>query len=124
MKIKTILTAVALGCAGFWGQSRADVLEMKDKSVLKGEFQGGTAGSVSFKVGDQVKAVPTSDILAITFRAGTNGTTSAPPQGATASGTAATTTGAAAGAATTSQTTQTTTPTTIQAGTSITVIMD
>ena len=74
MKIQTVLTATGLGSALlFWGQSRADVLEMKNKSVLHGEYQGGTNGSVSFKMGDQVQTMRTSNILAITFGTATNG---------------------------------------------------
>lgn len=64
MKIKllTILTVV-MGLAAV----RADVLELKDGSVLNGRFLGSTAQSMRFQIGSAELEFPTADVLGLTL---------------------------------------------------------
>jgi len=55
--------------------AQADVLELKDGNILKGQFMGGTQSTVRFQVNGDMKVVPREDIVAITFT-GDTGTAS------------------------------------------------
>lgn len=67
-------------------QVGADVLELKDGTVLNGKYDGGTKGTVRFLVKGQVKAVPVSDVIVLTFTGSSaaSGNTAAPASPATA----------------------------------------
>ena len=45
----------------------ADVIELKDGSVLNGQYKGGTQGTLRFQVNGQVKVLSVKDIMALTF---------------------------------------------------------
>src|SRR3954466_14837346 len=114
MKLKTILLPLALASACIGVQSSADVLETKSKGTLNGQYQGGTADSIRFKVGNDTQTVSINDIVALTF------TGRGASQGATGTGAAAAT-GAAAGAAAGSSASS---AVNIPAGTSLRIVMD
>lgn len=71
------------------GYVNADVLELKDGSVLNGQYKGGTQGTLRFQVDGKMKVVPVIDIMALTF-------TGEGPAGAPASKASAKTSAAAA----------------------------
>lgn len=61
-----------LGCAAGIGilaavPSGADVLELKDGQVLTGRYAGGTAGTIRFETGGNIRVVEASQALALTF---------------------------------------------------------
>ena len=45
----------------------ADVLELKNGSVLNGNYKGGTQGTLRFQVGGEIKVISVKDIIALTF---------------------------------------------------------
>ena len=53
---------VALGAS-----ARADILELKNGSVLNGKYSGGTAGTVRFDAGAGMQVIETSQVIALTF---------------------------------------------------------
>jgi hypothetical protein len=55
---------------------RADTVELKAGGILRGKYAGGTATTVRLDTGNGVEAIPTADILALTFTAA--GATAAP----------------------------------------------
>jgi hypothetical protein len=69
-----ILVAVSLAAAS---SIRADVLELKNGTVLNGKYVGGTAGTVRFEALGNLQVLPTSDIIALTFTS--TGTTATAP---------------------------------------------
>jgi YD repeat-containing protein len=58
---------VAIGCLGFKVATVADVLELKNGTILNGKYQGGTADTVRFDSGSGTQVVTTSEIIALTF---------------------------------------------------------
>src|SRR5215475_9090250 len=58
---------IAIGCLGLNLATVADVLEMKNGTILNGKFQGGTADTVRFDSGSGTQVVATSEIIALTF---------------------------------------------------------
>lgn len=48
----------------------ADVLELKDGTILNGTYSGGTAGTVRFTTDDGMQVIPTDQIIALTFTGG------------------------------------------------------
>jgi hypothetical protein len=66
---------VALLAVGAW----ADVLEMKDGTVYKGIFVGGSESTISFQVGRHVHEFEIEQIQGITFDAGGGGQAQAAP---------------------------------------------
>jgi hypothetical protein len=71
---KPLILSVAT--LGFISLAGADVLELKNGSVLNGKYVGGTAGTVRFETSAGVQVVETPQIIALTF------TTAAPASGA------------------------------------------
>jgi hypothetical protein len=66
--------------------ARADVLELKNGTVLNGKYAGGTAGTVRFEALGSLQVIATSDIIALTFTStGSPTTASTPPVAPTAS---------------------------------------
>lgn len=57
---------------------RADVLELKNGSILSGKYVGGTAATVRFETTDGVQVLETSGIMALTFTAAPQAGTPAP----------------------------------------------
>jgi hypothetical protein len=60
--------AIVVVCAGFSALSAfADTLELKNGSVIKGSFVGGSEAQVSFRVGSTVQHYPVADIATLKF---------------------------------------------------------
>lgn len=70
----TIIISLALSVV----IGRADILELKDGSVLNGTFLGSTAQAMRFRIGTVEMEFPTSDVLALTL-ANTNPTPAPAP---------------------------------------------
>ena len=62
MKHHLLLIAVASSLF-----ASADVLELKNGSILRGTFMGGTAGALRFEATDGLQVIPRSEALALTF---------------------------------------------------------
>lgn len=66
MKIQLHVLLAVLVLA--WGiPSHADVLELKNGSILNGKYMGGTAGTLRFDAGLGMQVIPTGQIIALTF---------------------------------------------------------
>lgn len=50
----------------------ADVLELKDGSVLNGQYKGGTQGTIRFQFAGQIQVIPVKNIVALTFSGGSS----------------------------------------------------
>ncbi|WP_455211614.1 hypothetical protein [Kaarinaea lacus] len=74
LPISLIFLSLALNIA------QADVLELKDGNILKGQFMGGTQSTVRFQVNGDMKVVPREDIVAITFTGDTGATSTTASQ--------------------------------------------
>ncbi len=70
--LATTITAVLLA------SSRADTLELRDGSLVQGEFAGGSQSSIRFRVGDEVVVYPLADVLSLTFTEGEASRAAAP----------------------------------------------
>src|SRR5271163_2018594 len=66
------LTALALAAS----MACADTLELKNGSLIKGKFQGGTETEISFQVGSTVQKYKVADIVSLKFNS--EGAASAP----------------------------------------------
>jgi len=83
MKIQKLVLLAVLVLA--WGiPGHADILELKNGSVLNGKYTGGTAGTLRFQTNAGVQVIQTAEIIALTFT-GTGGqiaplATPIPPQ--------------------------------------------
>jgi hypothetical protein len=66
MKLKKGLTAVVCLSASL---ALADSLELKNGSLIKGEYMGGTQTEISFRVGSSIQRYPVSDIVSLRFEA-------------------------------------------------------
>jgi hypothetical protein len=72
MNVKTILRVSALVCATAVA-GRADTLELKNGSLIRGKFLSGTQTSISFQVGSSVQNYDVADISSLRFEG--NGST-------------------------------------------------
>jgi hypothetical protein len=73
LKLKCVfLTALTLAASMAW----ADTLELKNGSVIKGKFLGGTETEISFQVGSTVQKYNVADIVSLKFES--EGAASAP----------------------------------------------
>ena len=70
----TILAVFAAALA-----ARADSLELKNGSLIKGKFVGGTQSSVSFQVGSSVQSYDVTDIRSLRFDSESQSATSLAP---------------------------------------------
>lgn len=61
-KLGLVIAMLALGASG-----RADILELKNGSVLNGKYTGGTAGTLRFETSAGTQVIETSQIIALTF---------------------------------------------------------
>ena len=77
MKTRTSLL-IAVACLGFNAATVADVLELKNGTILNGKYQGGTAETVRFDSGSGTQVVGTSEIIALTFTSKGNAAAAAP----------------------------------------------
>jgi hypothetical protein len=59
--------AVAVSALLLAGALAADTIELRDGQVFTGQYLGGTQSSVRFLVNGEIKVIPVSEILAITF---------------------------------------------------------
>ena len=66
------LIALTLVASMAW----ADTLELKNGSLIKGKFLGGTETDISFQVGSTVQKYNVADVVSLKFDSG--GATSAP----------------------------------------------
>ena len=69
-----LLVAVALATIN---STCADVLELKNGTILNGKYVGGTAATVRFEAQGGIQVLPTSDLVALTFTS-TGGAPAAP----------------------------------------------
>lgn len=58
---------VAINCLGISAPVQADILELKNGTVLSGKYAGGTAGTVRFDAGAGMQVIETSQVIALTF---------------------------------------------------------
>ena len=66
MKIQLHVLLAALVLA--WGiPGHADILELKNGSVLTGKYTGGTAGTLRFQTNAGLQVIQTAEIIALTF---------------------------------------------------------
>src|ERR1700733_10941322 len=73
LKLKCgFVTALALAASMAW----ADTLQLKNGSVIKGKFLGGTETEISLQVGSTVQKYNVADIVSLKFDS--DGSTSAP----------------------------------------------
>lgn len=63
-KLQRLLTA---GLIGWSVSASADILELKNGSILNGKYVGGTAGTVRFETSAGMQVVETAKIIALTF---------------------------------------------------------
>jgi hypothetical protein len=80
---------LALFAAGALQLAEADSLELRDGSILQGNYMGGSQTSMRFETGGEVRVIPITDVLALTISGRSGG-------GATAAATGAGTAAAAA----------------------------
>jgi hypothetical protein len=78
-KIRLVLT---VGLLGFGLAAQADILELKNGTVLNGKYVGGTAGTLRFDTGAGQQVIETSQVVALTFT--TPAPAAAPPAAAPA----------------------------------------
>ena len=69
-----LLVAVTLAAIN---PTRADVLELKNGTILNGKYVGGTGATVRFEALGGIQVLPTSEIVALTFTS-TGGATAVP----------------------------------------------
>jgi hypothetical protein len=78
MNTKTQL-CLTIALLGLGVPARADILELKNGSVLDGKYAGGTAGTVRYETSAGIQVVATSDIIALTFTTPAAAPAAAPP---------------------------------------------
>jgi hypothetical protein len=66
MNAKQICGAIVALCVAVVA-ARADSLELKNLSLIKGKFMGGTETSISFQVGSSVQSYDVADIRSLRF---------------------------------------------------------
>lgn len=75
--MKPLPTLIALSLFGSCFV-QADVLELKDGTILNGSYGGGTAGTVRFTTDSGMQVIPTDQVIALTFTGGGAPTAPAP----------------------------------------------
>jgi hypothetical protein len=63
----SLLLITAIFCLGVNVSAHADILELKNGSILNGKYGGGTAGTVRFDVGAGMQVFESSQIMTLTF---------------------------------------------------------
>ena len=64
---KLFLAMVAVGLSVASLSAFADTLELRNGSVIKGTFIGGSEAQISFRVGSSLQRYPVNDVVAIRF---------------------------------------------------------
>lgn len=64
---KLFLAIVAIGLCTSALSAFADTLELKNGSVIKGTFIGGSEAQISFRVGSSLQRYPVADVVAVRF---------------------------------------------------------
>jgi hypothetical protein len=72
MKTKQICAMIAALCVAAIA-ARADSMELKNGSLIKGKFMGGTQTSITLQVGSSVQSYDVADIRSLRFDSGTQG---------------------------------------------------
>ena len=68
---------VALGVAAL--AARGDSLELKNGSLIKGKFMGGTQANITFRVGSSVQSYDVGDIRSLRFDSEAQGASPSAP---------------------------------------------
>ena len=63
----SIFLVVAINCLGISPAARADILELKNGTILNGKYAGGTAGTVRFQTAGDTQVFESSQIMVLTF---------------------------------------------------------
>ena len=84
------ICGLILATCGAVSAAKADSLELKNGSLIKGKFMGGTQTSVSFQVGSSVQGYEVADIRSLRFDSESPAASSATPSKAPVRSTAAT----------------------------------
>jgi hypothetical protein len=67
MGSKQICGVIVALCVAVVAAARADSLELKNGSMIKGKFMGGTETSITFQVGSSAQGYDVSDIRSLRF---------------------------------------------------------
>ena len=78
MKAKQMCGAIVALCVAA-AAARADSLELKNGSLIKGEFMGGTQTSISFQVGSSVQSYDIADVRSLRFDSDAQGASPSVP---------------------------------------------
>jgi len=78
MKAKQMCGAIVALCVTA-AAARADSLELKNGSLIKGEFMGGTQTSISFQVGASVQSYDIADVRSLRFDSDAQGASPSVP---------------------------------------------
>src|SRR5271157_1355627 len=78
MKAKQMCGAIVALCVAA-AAARADSLELKNGSLIKGEFMGGTQTSISFQVGASVQSYDIADVRSLRFDSDAQGASPSVP---------------------------------------------
>jgi hypothetical protein len=78
MKAKQICGVIAALCVAALA-ARADSLELKNGSLIKGNFMGGTQTSISFQVGSSVQSYDIADVRSLRFDSAAEGASPSVP---------------------------------------------
>ena len=81
MNAKQICGAIVALCLAAVG-ARADSLELKNGSLIKGRFMSGTQSSISFQVGSSVQSYDVADIRSLRFQSEAQGASPSKQQSA------------------------------------------
>ena len=73
------ICCVVVGLCMAAAASRADSLELKNGSLIKGKFMGGTQASISFQVGSSVQDYNVDDVRSLRFASDPQGTSPSVP---------------------------------------------
>jgi hypothetical protein len=65
-------------CAGLLSSAWGDTLELKNGSLIKGTYLGGTTTSISFKVGSAIQHYPVADVVSVAFDSSSRTSAAAP----------------------------------------------
>lgn len=65
--MKRLVAILAIGIGALSSAALADTLELKNGSVIKGTFIGGSEAQLSFRVGSTVQHYPVSDVAVLRF---------------------------------------------------------
>lgn len=75
MKTASLIILVPLIAVSCFG----DTLELKNGTLLQGSYMGGTSSTIRFQVANDLKVIPTSEVLALTFTGPVKEAAASPP---------------------------------------------